>query len=182
MPSACERMSSFWAIIIARLPTSLLDVANQSWKISVMRSTSGWLERTIRSSHQRWSWPQASSGANGVPLGSVTGAPTSVAAPVGRVRLRTAACRPIAASASASPGFGPNPARHSRRCAWAHAERAAVDERVGGAAAGRAAEAAAGWRVGGVVTGGAAGEGVGTGAPETGAVTGGVTGFVDAAS
>ena len=59
-PSTRERMSSFWAIIIARLPTSSFDVANQSWKISVRRSTSGWLERTIRSSHQRWSWPQAS--------------------------------------------------------------------------------------------------------------------------
>ena len=141
-----------------------------------MRSTSGWSERTIRSSHQRWSWPQASSGANGVPLGSVTGAPTSVAAPVGRVRVRTAACRPIAASASASPGFGPNPARHSRRCAWRDAERAGVDERVGRRRRiGRRGRRGVGVG-GGVVTGGAAGDGVGIGAPETGGVTGFVTG------
>ena len=85
-----------------------------------IRSTSGWLVRTIRSSHQRWSWPQASAGAIGVPSSS-TGAgpvqrrraarpvrtgprrrgPARRAAPPGRGRRRTPRGR-----AGAPPGRG----------------------------------------------------------------------------
>jgi hypothetical protein len=47
----------FWAIISCWEPTPAFEVANQSCQLSVMRSTSGRLVRTIRSSHHRWSCP-----------------------------------------------------------------------------------------------------------------------------
>ena len=143
-PSARERMSWFWSIIIAWLPTSLLDVANQSWKISVSRSTSGWSERTIRSSHQRWSWPQASSGANGVPLGSVTGAPTSVAAPDGPGQAADRRVQAHRGERLGLAGLRAEPGAPQQALRLLHAERAAVDERVGAPAAGRAAGRAVG--------------------------------------
>ena len=46
----------------------MFEVANQSCQISVIRSTSGREVRTILSSHQRWSSPNASFGASGRPL------------------------------------------------------------------------------------------------------------------
>ena len=66
---------SFW------VPTPSFDVANQSCQTSVIRSTSGRDVRTIRSSHQQWSWPHASAGASGRPLSSCGVGPTSFSGP-----------------------------------------------------------------------------------------------------
>ena len=65
------RIVWFWTSIHFCEPTPSIEVANQSCQVSVIRSTSGWFVRTIRSSHQRWSWPQASRGASGAPSSSV---------------------------------------------------------------------------------------------------------------
>ena len=58
----------FWRIISRCEPTVSFEVANQSCQTSVIRSVSGRLVRTIRSSHQRWSWPNLSSGNSRRPL------------------------------------------------------------------------------------------------------------------
>ena len=87
--------------------------------MNVIRSISCWSERTIRSSHQQWSSPQASAGASALPSSSVGAGPCSTAGPAGRVRLCTTASIGWPASASAWPGAGPKPARHSIRCACA---------------------------------------------------------------
>ena len=57
--------------------TLALEVANQSCQTSVIRSISGACVRTMRSSHQQWSWPQASRGASGLPFSSWGLWPTS---------------------------------------------------------------------------------------------------------
>ena len=72
--------------------------------------------RTIRSSHQRWSWPHASAGASARPLSSRGAGPTNFS-PRGCVSERTAPSKPSFASAAASPLRGPKPARQSRRSA-----------------------------------------------------------------
>src|SRR5262249_25215021 len=61
-PKQATRKRFDWSIICCAVETLALEVANQSWRISAIRSTSGWSVRIIRSSHQRWSWPQASAG------------------------------------------------------------------------------------------------------------------------
>src|SRR5579864_7396794 len=99
-------------------PTPLFDVANQSCQTSAMRSTSGRDVRTIRSSHQTWSWPHASYGASGRPFSSVGAWPTKCSRP-GLVSALTAPCSPSFASFSASPLRGPKPARQSSRSASA---------------------------------------------------------------
>ena len=66
-PSAFLRKSLFWRSISSCDPTPALEVANQSCQTSVIRSSSERLVRTMRSSHQRWSWPHASVGASGWP-------------------------------------------------------------------------------------------------------------------
>src|SRR4051794_36780115 len=111
-PSPCFRNSWFCASIRPWSPTPALDVANQSCQTSAMRSTSGRDVRTILSSHQQWSWPQASAGANGRPFESCGFGPTSFSAP-GFRSWWTAPSRPSFASAAASPGRGPKPARQS---------------------------------------------------------------------
>ena len=117
---AGPRNSSYWRSIRRWLPTSLLEVANQSCQISAMRCTKGWLVRTIRSSQNRWSWPNRSSGSSSAPPGLVRGsAPVKVSAPCGETSDSTAASTPIEASSSGQPGEGPKPARHSSRSAWA---------------------------------------------------------------
>src|SRR5436190_14848136 len=58
-------------------------------------------------------------GDNGLPVLSVGAGPVSTGAPDGRVSFLTASWRPSAASASASPGRGPKPARNSGRSASA---------------------------------------------------------------
>ena len=74
-PSAWRRSSAFWrSISVCGGPPALL-VANQSCQTSVMRSTSGASVRTMRSSHQQWSWPQASRGASGRPSSSTGAGP-----------------------------------------------------------------------------------------------------------
>ena len=71
------RKSWFCFSINDWLLTVNCDVANQSCQISVIRSTNGWLPRTMRSSHQRWSCPIASLGASGLPLESCGSGPTA---------------------------------------------------------------------------------------------------------
>src|SRR5258708_5011727 len=66
-PSACERIIRFWRSISAWVEPSTL-VANQLCQMRVIRSTSGWLVRTIRSSHQQWSSPHTFTGSSGWPL------------------------------------------------------------------------------------------------------------------
>ena len=114
-----------------RASALLADARRSTWRTSRARSascarTSGWSVRTMRSSHQRWSWPQRSAGASGSPSLSVGAAPVSVGALRARRALLTAPSSPSAASASAWPGDGPKPARQSRRSAWRDAERARV--------------------------------------------------------
>ncbi len=72
--------------------------------------------RTILSSHQRWSSPNASFGASGFPLLSGV-LPTSVSTFGGLTSASTASCSPLAARCSASPLLGPKPARQRRRSA-----------------------------------------------------------------
>src|SRR4051794_36521837 len=83
-----------------------------------MRSTRGRDVRTMRSSHQTWSWPHASYGASGRPFSSRGAGPTNCSRP-GFVSVATAPCRPSRASFSASPLRGPKPARQSSRSASA---------------------------------------------------------------
>jgi hypothetical protein len=52
-PKQRARKRFDWSIICWALETFALEVANQSWRISAIRSTSGWLVRTMRSSYQR---------------------------------------------------------------------------------------------------------------------------------
>ena len=66
LPSARARIIWFWRIISAAVDAST-DVANQLCQISVIRSTSCWSERTMRSSHQQWSWPHTLIGSSGRP-------------------------------------------------------------------------------------------------------------------
>ena len=112
------RKSSFWSSISRCEPTPSFEVANQSCQTSVIRSTSGRDVRTIRSSHQRWSWPQASYGASGCPFSSCGAARRSCSRPGRRERVDGAVeaelreLRRLAAR-------GPKPARQSRRSAWA---------------------------------------------------------------
>ena len=82
------------AVLVEHQPRvhPVCEVANQSCQTSVIRSTSGRRVRTIRSSHQRWSWPQASAGASGWP--STVGAGPSRRSGPGRVSDRTAPPRP----------------------------------------------------------------------------------------
>ena len=55
-PSAARRKSAFCPNMRS-VWTLSREHANQSCQTRAMRSTSGWEERTMRSSHQRWSWP-----------------------------------------------------------------------------------------------------------------------------
>ena len=82
-PSAFARSVAFWSSISCWSLTLSLLVANQSCQISVIRSTSCWSDRTMRSSHQQWSWPQASAGASALPSSSAGSGPFSVTVPPG---------------------------------------------------------------------------------------------------
>ena len=118
-----------------------MEVANQSCQTSVIRSISGWLVRTMRSSHHRWSWPQASSGASGSPS-SVGAGPVSVACPYGpgerlhrplqphrrkclRLPRRRAQSPPATAAARPEPG-------RRGRTTWRSVRRSAACPRAGG--------------------------------------------------
>src|ERR1700722_2973985 len=95
--------------------TFSLELANQSCQMKVMRSTNCWSERTMRSSHQQWSWPHSSAGASALPSSSVGSGPVRTAAPVGRVRPWITASIGCPARLSACPGVGPKPARLGKR-------------------------------------------------------------------
>ncbi len=117
-PRPARRKSSYWLSIMRWLPTSLLDVANQSCQIRAMRCTKGWSLRTMRSSQKRWSCPKRSSGSSGPAVAPAFGsAPVKVSAPGGEITASTAPSSPIAARASGQPGDGPKPARQSNRSA-----------------------------------------------------------------
>src|ERR1019366_4406871 len=116
LPSAFARRVAFWLSISCTLLTCALEVANQSCQMNVMRSTSGWLVRTMRSSHQQWSSPHVPAGSSGPPLELVGDGPLRTSAPLGRVRLWTTSASGWAASACACPGLWPKPARH--RSLW----------------------------------------------------------------
>ena len=131
-----------------------------------MRSTSGWLVRTMRSSNQRWSWPQASAGASGLPSSSPARRPVSAAAPAGprerahravqahggeRLGVARARGRSRRARAGARPAHAEG-ARSRRRSAWAAGTPAGAGGGLGGDGRrrhrlepGRAASAAASW-------------------------------------
>src|SRR4051794_29557363 len=64
--------------------------------------------------------------------------------PDGRVSAWTAEASGSLATASTSPGFGPNPARHSRRSAWRR-----VSVCAGGSVGGSCFDGAGGWGAGG---------------------------------
>src|SRR5215218_7080387 len=115
-PQPVPAESAFWRSISPCEPTPSFDVANQSCQTSVMRSINGRLPRTMRSSHQRWSWPHASRGASGRPFSSFGRGPTKRWCP-GAVSARTDSFRPCLASFFAWPRRGPKPARQSRRSA-----------------------------------------------------------------
>ena len=76
-----------------------------------MRSTSGWRPRTMRSSHQRTSWPYWLTGFSGRPSTRGSG-PSSVAPRGCRNSCTSSACVRFPRR---SRGRGPNPARHHSR-------------------------------------------------------------------
>ena len=110
--------------------------------MNVIRSTSCWSERTIRSSHQQWSSPQTLAGSSGLPSSSTGVGPLSVAAPDGRVRPKTTCFQRLADERLGLPGARPEPARQSRR--WACASVIGGEPAVGtGAGEGAGGEAGA---------------------------------------
>jgi hypothetical protein len=115
-PSAFPLNMSTWSSSSRCEATPRFEVANQSCQTSVIRSIIGAFVRTIRSSHERWSCPNASAGASGRPRSSCGAGPSSWYG-AGRVSAWTACLSPSFVSASASPARAPKPARHRSRSA-----------------------------------------------------------------
>ena len=82
-----------------------------------MRSTSGRDVRTIRSSHQQWSWPQASSGASGRPFESCGFGPDELLGPGIEQRVDGAVQPELRERLRLARARGPKPARQSSRSA-----------------------------------------------------------------
>ena len=102
---------------------------------SVMRSTSGRLVRTIRSSHHAWSWPQASSGASGCPFVVVRLRPDEPLA----ARVASASARRRRAPSSRALRASPGAARSRRARAGARpaARRTGLGRRAAATRPGR---------------------------------------------
>src|SRR4051794_31301830 len=101
----------FWRSISG---VSWSRVAKWSCQKSVIFSWSGRCVRTMRSSHQSWSWPHSLMGSIGLPS-TVGAGPTRFGPPRPLTSHFTAASWPAAAQRRASSGVAPNPARQKRR-------------------------------------------------------------------